>query len=97
MELFSNMDEETAALIIRLQMEENRLSQDQYIGKGKSVQGNLSDRQLVLKLFQDDLERTAALITDRIMTKSIAHACQADGQLLVAALSKSNLQPAIGK
>ncbi|KAH6691802.1 hypothetical protein BKA61DRAFT_647902 [Leptodontidium sp. MPI-SDFR-AT-0119] len=55
---------------------------------GKARDGELSDSQFAIELFRDDLERTASILTDLQMTRSIARACQMDGDVLRALLSE---------
>jgi hypothetical protein len=48
----------------------------------------LSDSQVALQIYKEDLERNAAIVTDREMASSIARACQMDVDVLVASLSQ---------
>ena len=82
------MDEATAALVIQLQIEDSEELSSLCKGKGKAKEGDISDSQIAFELYQEDLERNASVIKDRQMTKSIAQACQTDGDMLAASLSE---------
>ncbi len=86
--LLNCMDEETAAMIIQIQLEDSLEFSERSEGKGKRREGELSDLQLAINLYQEDLKRNASILADRKMTRSIAHACQTDGDLLTTALSQ---------
>lgn len=80
------VDEESATLIIQLQLEDV-----DYIfsnAKGKSPEGSLSDTNLALRLYKQDLETGASVISDRRMTQSIARAVQTDGSVLRESLAE---------
>lgn len=82
------MDEASALLIIQLQIQDSQELYTTCQGKGKAREGELPDSQFAIKLFQEDLERSASILTDRQMTRSIARACQMDGDVLRASLSE---------
>lgn len=69
MDSLTAMDDETLALILKIQIEDSselfRLSE----GKGKEQEGVLSDSQLALKLFKEDLEDNAVILGDRKISK----------------------------
>ena len=81
------MDDDTADLILRLQLEDyDRLSSS---AKGKSVEGGPpSDAELALFLYQQELRQSHLMLSDRRMTRSIACAVQADGPLLTETVSE---------
>ncbi|KAL3426422.1 E3 ubiquitin-protein ligase ARI5 [Phlyctema vagabunda] len=76
----ANIDEETASLIIRLQIEDSE--ELDRTAKGKGREDQLTDAQLALAFYREELERTASVVSDRQMTRSIARACQTDGDVL---------------
>lgn len=73
-------DEATAKLVLQLQMEDMELLNQSSKGKGR--EDEVSDAQVAMELYRQDLEGNSAVISDRIMSKSIAHAIETDGQLL---------------
>lgn len=77
-----NMDEATAALIFRLQIEDSEELRETFEGKGKGREGEIPDALLALQLHTEDLNRNSTLITDRLMARSIAQACRIDGVVL---------------
>ncbi|KAH8586700.1 hypothetical protein B0O99DRAFT_665658 [Bisporella sp. PMI_857] len=82
------MDDATDALIIQLQIQDSQQLFEEYEGKGKLREGDLSDAQLAIYLYQEDLQRHALILSDRQMTQSIAQACIRDGDYLTSALSQ---------
>ena len=82
------MDTDTSALILRLQIDDSAGLFHLSEGKGKGREGVLSDSQLAFKLYKEDLEQNASLLEDRKITKSIARACQTDGNILTASLAQ---------
>jgi hypothetical protein len=86
--VFSVMDELSAALIIQLQIQDSQRLYEVCEGKGKGRKGELSDAQLAADLYREDLEQYAAILADRQMTRSIARACQTYGNLLTTSLSQ---------
>jgi hypothetical protein len=70
------VDEDTAALILQLQL------QDAQDLSALANEGEATDAELALALYQDELQRTTTIIGDRKITKSIARACETDGALL---------------
>ncbi len=81
-----SMDDHTAALIIKLQLEdaENIISSF----KGKALEGELSDNELALQLYQEELECNAFIISDQWMTRSIGLDVQMDGNALAECISQ---------
>lgn len=86
MDVSNNMDDDTAALILQLQLEDSQELFTTCEGKGKGREGDISDTQLALNLYREDLERNVSIINDRKMTRSLARACQTDGNALAASL-----------
>jgi hypothetical protein len=79
-----DFDEQTANLIIQLQIEDaERLSR---FSKGKSREGQVSDAEIALQMYKQDLNTISSIISDRRMTQSIADAVQTDGPFLTETL-----------
>lgn len=76
------IDEASAALIIQLQIQDSQQLSEASGTKGKGREGELSDSQLSIKLYREDLQRNASILADRKMTRSIFRACQTDRQIL---------------
>lgn len=83
------MDEMTARLILQIQMEDmETLSKT---AKGKGRENEKTDADLAMELYKKDLEDNCAFLSDRLMSRSIAHAVQTDGQLLFGAFEQEDL------
>jgi hypothetical protein len=82
------LDEETATLILQIQLVDSLGLFETFEGKGKHLEGELTDAQLALQICTEDLKRNAAIISDRQMTQSRSRACQSDENLLIATLSQ---------
>lgn len=82
------MDDASAALAIQLQIQDIQQLSEAYGTKGKGREGELSDSQLSINLYREDLQRNASILTDRQMIRSIARACQTDGEILTTSLSQ---------
>ena len=67
-------DDETAALIFKLQLEDIDELLDTSNRKGKGKEGVVSDQEVAFKLEKEELERNAMILLDRSMSKSIARA-----------------------
>ncbi|KAL8899940.1 MAG: hypothetical protein Q9207_005942 [Kuettlingeria erythrocarpa] len=72
------MDEATAELIYRLQLEDLEEAKQMSKGKGKENE-SIPDAELALQLQQEELEREARVRADRRMAASIGRAVQDDG------------------
>ena len=77
---FGDIDEASAELILRLQLDE--LEDLKGTRPGKQREGEKHDSDVAATLFEEDLESLRSLLADRCMTKSIATAVQADGAIL---------------
>ncbi len=88
MDIFDNVDSETAALILQLQIEDSDELFSSCERKGKGREGVVSDTQLALQYYIGDLERHAIVVADRQMARSIAQACHTDGRILASAFSQ---------
>lgn len=80
------MDDLTAALLIKLQLEDTEKILSSF--KGKAPEGELSDNELALQLYKEELEGNACILSDRRMTRSIALAVQTGGNIIAESLSQ---------
>ena len=78
-----DLDPETAALILSLQLEDSKELFEASQAKGKSREGTLSDMELALQATQQELEQGTTFIKDRQMVRSIANAVRADEELIL--------------
>ncbi|KAK0260608.1 hypothetical protein B0A54_15074 [Friedmanniomyces endolithicus] len=87
---FHTMDPLTLSTIIQLQLEDSEqlTATGAGEGKGKQREGTLSDAQLALQMYTEDLVSTNAVLRDRRMAQSIAMAVIRDGH----AIRRSHLQ-----
>lgn len=76
------MDDETAALLIQLHLADIEEQLVNIRSEGQPLEGNVSDAELSLLSLREELERTAAVISDRQMTRSTARAVIADGDAI---------------
>lgn len=83
------VDEQTADLIIQLQLQDADLYSS--FSKGKSREGEMSDESLAFQLQKQELESISLLRTNDRMARSIAFAVQADGQLLMETVSQEEI------
>ncbi|KAK3625050.1 hypothetical protein LTR56_013654 [Elasticomyces elasticus] len=77
---FQAMDPLTLSTIIQLQLEDSEQLTANV--KGKQREGTVSDAQLALQMYTEDLMSTDAVLTDRRMAQSIAMAVIRDGQAI---------------
>ena len=82
-------EELNTALIIELLQED--ISNLASLSKGKGRQGQMSDLDLALELFKQDLEANVTSLTDHRMARSLANAIQSDWNVLNDALIKENM------
>jgi hypothetical protein len=80
-----SIDDLTATLLIELQLEDTQEISSSF--KGKAREGELSDAELAFKLYKQELDHNASILSDRRMTRSIARAVQSDGDILTHAMS----------
>ena len=83
---FQSMDDLTAALVIELELEDAEIVSSSF--KGKAHEGTLSDAELALELYKQELKRNASIFSDRRMARSIALAVQTDGNVLAESMSQ---------
>ncbi|KFZ20941.1 hypothetical protein V502_02968 [Pseudogymnoascus sp. VKM F-4520 (FW-2644)] len=83
------VDEQTAYLIIQLQLQDA----DYYSSssKGKAREDEASDESIAFQLQKQELENVSIFLSDRRMTKSIADAVQTDGPILGETLSQEDV------
>ncbi|KAL7624603.1 hypothetical protein AAE478_006170 [Parahypoxylon ruwenzoriense] len=73
-------DDETFSLIVNLLLED--VQQAASSAKGKQKEGVISDADLALRLYAEELGNAAVFASDRRMTRSVQRAIQADGDAL---------------
>ena len=86
--VLDEIDDASAALILQLQREDVEELQRSF--KGKNREDDVSDIDLAVKLFQQDLEQTSAVLTDRCMSRSLARAVIADSAFLTDAMAQED-------
>jgi hypothetical protein len=86
--VFNVIDEPSAAFIIQLQIQDSQRLFEACKAKGKGRERELSDSELAVNLYLEDLQCYAFILADRQMTRSIARACQTDGNLLTTSVSQ---------
>ncbi|KAL8855426.1 MAG: hypothetical protein Q9178_007938 [Gyalolechia marmorata] len=86
--VLDEIDDASAALILELQRED--VEQLQRSFKGKNREDDVSDIDLAVQLFQQDLEQTSAVLTDRCMSRSLARAVIADSAFLTDAMAQED-------
>ena len=74
---FQGIDAESLALIIELQ-----LSDMEGLNKGKSREGETTDREVAMSTYKSELESLATFQSDRTLCQSIARAVQLDGDAI---------------
>jgi IBR domain, a half RING-finger domain len=80
------IDDETAALLLQLQLDD--LEEIAASSKGKSRIGEISDKDIAIQLYKQELEAQASIDADRRMSRSIALAVQSDGPALTESASE---------
>jgi hypothetical protein len=89
-------DDETAALIFKLQLEDIDELLEKSKVKGKGKEGSVSDLELALQLERAQLERNAMTLLDRSMSNSIARAVLHDADL-IAHMQMQEIQAAVDR
>lgn len=84
---FAGIDDETANLIIQLQLDDIEYSS----GKGKGHADEVSDINVAFQMQKQELESIALFLSDQRMTRSIALAVQTDGVVLTEAVSRDDV------
>jgi hypothetical protein len=86
-----DMDDETASLIFRLQLEDS--AQLEATSKGKGPAGKLPDAEIALQLYKKELENTSALVRDHWIASCLdPHGWQTD--MILRALPPRPERPA---
>ncbi|EEH33161.2 IBR finger domain-containing protein [Paracoccidioides lutzii Pb01] len=88
-ELLQGIDEQSAAVVVQLQLQDAELYF--FSSKGKSREGELSDESLAFQLQKQELENFSSLHADNQMARSMATAILTDGQLLTETLSQEEI------
>jgi hypothetical protein len=89
-------DDETAALIFKLQLEDIDELLEKSKVKGKGKEGSITDQEVALQLERAQLERNAMILLDRSMSKSIARAVLHDADL-IAHMQMQEIQAAVDR
>ena len=74
------VDDDTASLIIQLQRED--VEELQSSDKGKNRESDVSDADLAMATFQEELQHSSIVFNDRCMSRSLARAVITDSALL---------------
>ena len=83
MDLTIIMDAESAALVLELQAQDIReLSILTHVKRKR--EGVASNEKLAFSLYYNDLDHSASVIRDRLLTRRIASACCTDGAIINA-------------
>ncbi|TGO61907.1 hypothetical protein BOTNAR_0122g00050 [Botryotinia narcissicola] len=85
-DFFADIDDETAKLIIQLQLDDIEYSSS----KGKGRADDVSDISIAFKMQKEELENIALFLSDQRMTRSIASAVQTDWAVLTEAASRDD-------
>ena len=86
-----DIDDETAELIFKLQLEDSKKLFEASQAKGKTREGQLSDYRCALQTNQQEMERAATNLKDRNMAASIANAVIADAELIAASRAQEEI------
>jgi hypothetical protein len=89
-------DDETAALIFKIQLEDIDELLEKAKVKGKGKEGSITDQEVALQLERAQLERNAMILLDRSMSKSIARAVLHDADL-IAHMQMQEIQAAVDR
>ncbi|KAI4244699.1 MAG: hypothetical protein L6R40_002903 [Gallowayella cf. fulva] len=82
------IDDASAALILQLQREDVEDFQRSYKGKGR--ENVVFDVDIALQVFQQELQQTSDVLTDRCMSRSLARAVIADSAFLTDAVVRED-------
>ncbi|RMZ89571.1 hypothetical protein DV736_g3185, partial [Chaetothyriales sp. CBS 134916] len=77
---FSQLDDASAELILRLQLDDVKSFKERC--RGKQKEGDVDDGEYAATLLEKNLHEINMFLTDRRMTRSVANAVQTDGPLL---------------
>lgn len=79
----AQMEEIDVALIIQILQEDGQEAVSAAVGKGKQPVGSVTDAQVALDLFLEEIEKAKVFASDRRMTKSMQEAARADGHAII--------------
>lgn len=82
------LDDATATLILHLQRQD--IAEIQSASKGKGRNGEVSDAELALTVYEQELEAIDTVLSDRCMGRSFARAVVTDAALLNESLAEEN-------
>ncbi|KAL8880876.1 MAG: hypothetical protein Q9198_001802 [Flavoplaca austrocitrina] len=82
------VDDASAALILQLQRED--AEELQRSSKGKNREDVISDHDLAIELFQQDIHEMNTFLTDRCMSRSLARAVVADSAFLTDEVARED-------
>ena len=85
---FDEVDDATAALIIQLQHED--VEELQSSDKGKNRESDVSDTDLAMTTFQEELHHSSVVLNDRCMSRSLARAVVTDSALLTDIVARED-------
>lgn len=85
---FDHLDDATAALILQLQ--DRDIEEHLRARKGKVRDDQLSDADLAMEIYQQELKERHAILNDRCMSRSITEAVMTDAPLLKDSLSEED-------
>lgn len=83
------VDDATAALIVRLQRED--VEELRQLDKGKSREGEKSDAYVAMELYQEELQQADAILADRCMSRSLAQAAISVSGLITDAVAREDM------
>ncbi|KAL8685279.1 MAG: hypothetical protein Q9224_005880, partial [Gallowayella concinna] len=86
--VFDQIDDASAALILQLQRED--ADELQRLDKGKGREDAVSDPDLALQLYQQELQQTSTVLADLSMSRSLARAVIADSAFLTNAVARED-------
>ncbi len=82
------LDDETATLILQLQSRD--IEELMSVNKGKSRDGDVSDADLAVATYQQELQTMNVILADRCMGRSLTRAVVSDAALLNESLAEEN-------
>lgn len=89
--IFPGLDDATAALIFEGYVEDSKRLYEESQARSKNREGVLSDYQIALKLNQEEMQRGAAVLQDRQISKSITRAVIDDAEALAASQAEDQV------
>ena len=85
---FTDINEETVALALKLQLEE--IQSIQSSGKGKEREDDVSDSTHTIQAFEEELRCLESTLSDRVMSRSLTRAVITDSALLTDLLARDD-------